>query len=412
VSIRDETPRAEQRRGGKASIAMFLFLLVIVFCLSFYVYAKSRNEEFENIFNNVNIKEWVLGLFEGKSPVNSINKIKGAKEDEDDEIIETEYDMSSHPVFGAYKEQLIKCIKDSIKGLNAEGKEVWQRSINAGNPMFKTNGTDMLVADIGGKDIYIFNGNNIKWEKRIDNKIINADINEKGYVTVIHEAEGFKCAVSAFDPDGVEMFRRFIADSYVLAAKMAPSGKQFLINAVNISGINAYSYIEFFDNYEKPYAGLKQDEIMAQVQYLKDGSVFAAGPSKAICFDKEGKEKWAKDFPKIYSADTSAGKYIILAVAGNGNSGILGRNDVEVQVLNTRGQLVSAYSVADEVKNIACFEEIIAVNTGREVHFVDTGGELVRRFAFKSDVINVQFFSKEKALVVTKNSTAVVKIKL
>ncbi|HHW47871.1 MAG TPA: hypothetical protein GXX14_04525, partial [Clostridiaceae bacterium] len=110
------------------------------------------------------------------------------------------------------------------------------------------------------------------------------------------------------------------------------------------------------------------------------------------------------------SSDTCAGKYIVLAVAGNSQLGILGRNDVEVQIVNTRGQPVSAYSIEDEVKNIACYEEIIAVNTGREVHFIDTGGELVKRLAFKSDILNVYFFNKTRALVVTKNSTAIVKI--
>ena len=217
--------------------------------------------------------------------------------------------------------------------------------------------------------------------------------------------------MSAFDPGGTEMFCRYIADSYMLAAKMSPSGKQFILNAVDISGISAYSYLEFFDNFEKPFAGLKQDEIMASVHYLKDGSVFAAGPSKVKYFDKEGKEKWAKEYQEIYSSGTCSGKYIVLAVADSGKTGVLTRSDVEVQVINTHGQQVSAYSVKDEVKNIACYEDIIAVNAGREVHFIDSDGELVRRLAFKSDVISVHFFNKINALVVTKNSTAVVKIK-
>lgn len=397
-----------ESRGVKTSLTAFLLILLIVISLSFYVYSRSRDEELKNI----SIKEWILSLLTKKENIETkVSAVMAETEEGDgDGALELGYDFSQHTVFCIYKGLLIRCTSDSVKGINSKGEEEWSRSVDLGKPLLKTNGIDILVVDLDGKMIYVFSGSNLKWEKKLEDKILNAEISEDGYVTVVHKANGYKAAVSAFDPYGISMFTRFVADNLVLSSKMYSSGKRFVINEVDISGTKAHSYLEFFESYEKPFAGVKLDEIMASIYYMKDGAVFTAGTTKAQYFDKDAKEKWSREYGKIYSSIPFGGKYVALAVDESDKPSSLGFRNTEIQVLNQHGEQVSTYHVGDEVRNVEAFDDIIAVNATREVHFINTGGKLLKKLAFKADVLQVHFFNKEEALVVTRNSAARVKI--
>lgn len=392
--------------GAKASIITFILLLIAIVSLSYYVYSKSNNEDLKNI----NIKEWVLKIF-SKNEINT-NESKAVMVEASDEgrSLNIGYDLSQYTAFCAYKDLIIKCIPDSIIAINSKGFEEWSKNIDVDKPLVKTNGTSILVADVDGKMIYVFNGSSLKWEKKIEDKIINADISPQGYVTIVHEANGYKGAVSAFDPHGIEMFSRFIASNFVLSSKMAPSGKDFLINEVDISGTEAISYIEFFNSFEKPTAGIKMDEIMPYVNYMGDGSVLATGTSKIIHIDKAVKEKWEKEYTKIYSSIICEGKYIVIAADNLDKPSTAGFGNAIINIFNQQGEIISEYIVDDEVKNLEAIGDIIAVNSGREVHFINTRGKLIKKSGFKADVLQVHFFSEDEALVVTRNSVLRIKI--
>jgi len=105
-------------------------------------------------------------------------------------------------------------------------------------PYFKSAGEYLLVAGLESKDIYVFAGKEKKWEKKLDYSIINANINSAGYVTVLHKAERDKSAVSVYNKQGVFLFTKILGETYAISSEVSPSGREVLINCVDISGVS------------------------------------------------------------------------------------------------------------------------------------------------------------------------------
>ena len=371
----------------------------MVAAIAFAMYLKSLGVD----LNEASIKELAEKFL-------TSNLIPGGNEGLlDGKIVEMEYDMREHPVFCAYKDSIIKCTRDYIKAYDKKGGEIWTKPVSMRNPLVKTNGQMLLAADIGGNDILVMSGENVKWEESANEYIINAYINEDGYVTVVQEGKDCRNRVRVFDPRGMEMFSRSIQKNFVLTACVSPSGEQFLISGLDASGAVANPVLEFFDMKGNLIAAKipEPGTIFPVASYLRNDFLAAASDSLIVCYDSGRNEVWRKEFDRIFSLETLLGKYIVAAVSDGKNSS---GNAPEIQIFGMRGDRAAFSTIEGEIRNIRAYEDIIAVNTSREVYFLNAKGSLIRKYGFKTDVLDVHFFSRLEAVIVAKNMIAVVRI--
>lgn len=377
-------------------IVSFVLLSVVIVGMAFIAYMKSQGVD----INDLSLKE----------VLSRIVKENGRAEKEAI-LNEISFNPKENPVFHEYKGLIIKCTKDYIKALNKKGEEVWSRHIAISKPLIKSNGSELVVADLEGKDIYVFSGRNLKWNEKFDGKLINVDISESGYIAVVQEGKGFRNTVRVFDPRGLEMFIRNIGEKYVISANIAPSGEQLIINSLDVSGVDLNPTLEFFDMMGNPYAArtLESGMIFPLIKHLEDDSFLAASDSLLVFYDRDRNEKWRRNFQKVYSADILLEKYVVAAVK-NKNAEGRGSYVPVVEIINNKGQTTAISEICDEVVNIRTFSDIIAVNTGREVFFINSKGRLVGKYSSKSDIEDVYLFNKMEAAVVTKTCIAVVSV--
>jgi hypothetical protein len=179
----------------KSSIIMFLLLFFAIIFAAFFVYAKSQNIDLKKL----SIKELIdnkllFGI--GQPQIKKYGEIK--------------YDTKEYNVFSVYKELIIKCTRNKIQAIDKNGDEVWTIPVSMNAPIIKTSENELLVADIGGRDIYVIAGKEVKWNTKTDNNIINADISKTGYVTVVKEEKRTRGAVTVYNLQGNEFFTKGI----------------------------------------------------------------------------------------------------------------------------------------------------------------------------------------------------------
>lgn len=387
----------EEHKTRKSGLFLTVLLFMMIIGIAFFAYMKSRDEI---SFKDINLK----GLL-------SADSAKSRKA-EAEKTYEIAYEPREHPVFNVHNEYLVKCTKDAVKGLNKKGQEIWSINASFNNPLVKSNGVELMIADLGGRDLYVIRDKTVKWNNRIDNSIINADIGKGGYVAVVQQAKGYKGMIKVFDPLGVEMFYRKIADYFVLGVQVAPSSEQLVMNSVDTSGINIKPSLQFFDMLGNPFAAKEpvKDVIFPSVWYLNDDSLLAVSDSLLVFYDKERNEKWRKEFSRIYSSNVVLGKYLVIAVESENKPGMLGGASSEILFFNSKGNKTAACEVEAGVRNLRVCSDIIAVNTGREVYFIDTKGKLIGKYSSKHEILDVYFFSKAEAAVVTKSSVVVTQL--
>lgn len=380
-------------------IFLFFALLLVILGLALFVYAQSQGID----IRKVNVAEAIRKSFEpGRHGVGP----------EDVNIIP--YDLKEHPEFIVYKDTIVKVTRDYIKGLNKKGEEQWMLQTILNDPMVRTNGTDLLVGDRGGKTLFLINGKTVKWETKLQNNLVDMHLNDRGYIALIHEAQGYKGAVTVMDSQGNEFFTRYIAEKkFPVGAKVSASGKTVAINSIDISDVTVATCIDFGDiNGQDFISRLRPDVLLASMFFVNNEELLLAGDNFLVCYDKDREEKWSLDYKnsRIYSVYPVSTKYAAVACSDISGESVQGAAPTEIQILDNEGRKTASYHLDGNVSNMAAEGDMIAVNTGKEVHFINDRGTLVKKYVSKSEVEKVSFFNSQEALVITKSDVLVMKI--
>jgi hypothetical protein len=390
VDVTEE--REKVRSNGKKSGAiLFVLLFIAIVFTAFTAYLKS-------IDANINLNN-IKNLFN--------STIQKGVVEEELKLREIRYEAKDRPNFIVYKDLIIKSTLHGITAIDKKGNEKWSFPIKMNKPLLKTKGLNLVAADVGGTMVLAIDQKGVKWEETLEGDIINADISKKGFITVIHEVEGYKGIVRVFDPEGQEVFKRYIIDTFVFSGEVLPSGESVIINSIDISGIGATSCIEFTNLLGNPFAALlpRENLMYPFVFTLEDDSFSIANDTSIICFDRNRNEVWEKKYKKVYSIDVIDDKLFIAAVSSNDTA-----NTSEILFITREGKVLKSYPLKREVNNISTYRDIVAINTGREVYFINSKADLILKYNSLSDVLQVYFFSKDEAAIVTRNSVDIIKI--
>lgn len=377
--------------GKKGNLIMAILLFLIVLSIAFFAYLKSHKMD----LSEVSLQQ----LLSGKS-----TELELLKEN----LYEFSYDPKEHPVFNVYKEYIVKCNSDGIWYLDKKGQEVWSLGIPLTKPIVKTNGSYLLVADMGGRDVYVLDGKNVYWNDKTEQNIINAEINENGYISVVTASEYYNGEVRVYDNHGIELFRKGIANEFVVTAKIDPSQDQMVINLINPSGAKSNSYFKFYDMYNMNSGELGKIEMPADkglyplIWFTNGGSVFAAGDTSIVFMDKDRNMKWEKTYSRVGSVCIMGGKRLAAAVED--------KDGHKLEVISVNGQEFSSATLDSEAFNINSSGGIVAVNTTREVDFFNERCRNIGKYVSKSDIEYVLFFNKGQVAIVTKGGIVVVDI--
>jgi len=390
---KDEHDEQSSRSFRLRNLIVFVILVLAVIATSLFMYLKSKNVDLENM----SLKDIVNELIDinGNKSGNKIVK-------------EIEFGTNEKHVFAVSKGLIIECVKNRVIAMNEEGEEQWVVPIYAANPVVKTAGSYIMVANLEGKEVYLLSGKTIKWDRKMDGNIINADVNEAGYVSVVRQEKGYRGAATVINKNGAQSINTKIAKKFIFMSKVSPSGKQFAINGFDASGVKSDAVVELHDFSKKNGVNLDTGDIslFPFVEYLDNGYLAAAGDSNVYLYDGEGKVKWTKKFDnkKVMCTDLLSGDSIVVALSDMDSSGKITGNKTEIALINDDGEKTVIYSMDVRVKNMKIFSGIIAINTGTSVYYINSKGELLGKFDSKTNISEVHFLNRQKTVLVCKSS--------
>lgn len=389
---------SQEGSGNGVKIIVFIFLLLIISGTAAVAYLKSQDVDLKS----VSLKDVIDNNF-------ITRKIKY-------ELSSTEfdYDANLNVAFGTHKGYIVKCSRDNIIYIDSNGNEQWTYPLSLNNPVLKTAGSYLLVADYGAKSLLTFSGKEMRWEKELDNNIINADINAKGYVTVVHGEERSRGAVSVYNRQGMNCFKIGKAENFILSSKVSSKVKSVFINSIDTSGISMNTVLEFADLSGKMLNSkiVKENTVFPSVWFMENDSLLAVGDSMFMILDKDFKEKLQQTVNgKIFSSCIADGKYAVVAANPEEATGIFESGSSGIWVYDANGEKITEYNIKGEVRNINSFNNVIAVNSGNKLRFIDLGGELLAEYSSKEDIREVFFINRHEVLAICKDKFLVIKMK-
>ncbi len=315
------------------------------------------------------------------------------------------FDMRDKPVFTIFRGNIVKCSRSGILFLDSTGQIVRSESIEFDKPIVKTNGSRILVADSGSTGIYVMDGNTVIWQDRTDAAILNADISDDGYVTVITSAKRDNNTVRVYESHGLELFRKIIANDYAVSACVSPSRQYLVLSAIGTGAVGPFSRYKFYDMEGKELSGLsfgESGELLPLFWFNKNDSIFAVGDNAVASIEPSGKTEWREQFRSIAGAGL-AGEGL-LAVAAETDEGAL------LNVYMADGARKASVKLNGRPAGLDSIKGIISVYTDDAVYFFDVNGTIISKYITGEKVLQVCLFDKKQAAVITEGEVTVVGI--
>lgn len=280
----------------------------------------------------------------------------------------------------------IAIIEDNTLSIyNKSTKKLETIDVSITTPKFASNGNYLLVADEGKSSMYLIYNDSLQWEKEVEGKIAQVTVNKNGAVGVIITGTTYKSVVIMYDIDGNENFKTYLSTTTAIDLAISEDNQYLSFIEINTSGTTIVSKVKTI-SVEKAKSSPNEaiintyetdsNVLLLRIKYYREKLVAYA--DDAIHIYSNGNDE------KIFtiSSDTSFvdinlnGYICIIRENSDKNSS----NEYELDMLNVESKKTNAYFVNDTVKAINCYGNIVAVNMGNEVDFINTNGWLVKKF--------------------------------
>ena len=356
----------------KVTWAAIIMISLITFAILFSLYV--GNESFRVFFDRY--------IF--RKEINEDNR----------NVIDLSYEDSKN--IYAYNNKIVVLIKNNLHTYNQSGREESSLEINISNPIFASNNRFLAVAENKGKKIYSVSGNNIVWQKELNGNISKVHVNKNGYISVVVLDTTYKNIIVTFDETGKELFTTYLPTTNVIDVEISNDNKYLAFAEIETSGTMIESKVRIITienaktdattSFDYIYEAEK-GKLITNIKYQEKNAL--------ICMYDNGVEiienKESSNITNFEDTKTSFSTielYNSVAKIEEKSTGIFAA-DTQINFINVNTKKESIYTATGACKEIYSYDNIVAMNMGSEVHFVNTNGWLAKKYISSQEIKDV-----------------------
>lgn len=297
--------------------------------------------------------------------------------------------------------------KNQFKIYGNTGKEEKNLSVEIASPLFDSANRFLAIAENKGQKAYLIADKDIAWETKVEGNISQIHVNKNGYVAIVIVDTSYKTVISVYDTQGKEMFKRYLSLTRAVDVSISNDNKYLAIAEVDTSGTMIQSNVKIVsiekaqtdpDNSIKNAYNGEKNSLITKLEYQEKG--------KLVCMYTDSIHIISEDKDEvIYSKDNNQ-KVTFSSVKLNNHvvtveeksSGLFTADSV-VKIINTDNKNTSEYVVDSVTKEIYTCGDIIALNLGTDVEFINTGGWLIKRYIANQEITNITVASNVAGII-------------
>ena len=236
----------------------------------------------------------------------------------------------------------------------------------------------------------------VSWDTTIEGNISQIFVNKNGYVAVVITGTLNKTVIKMYNPSGKAMFTQYLSSTRAVDVNISNDNKYLAIAEIDTSKTTIQSNIKIIsidkaeknaeDYLEKTYSSTNgklitniryQDKNKLVCMYTDGISVIENGQENTLVETKDKKMSFQSieiDNNICYVEEKSSGLFTA---------------DSVVNIINIDNKNSKQYTVNYVAKEIFTNVDIIALNLGTDIEFINTGGWLVKRYVANQEITNV-----------------------
>ncbi len=309
--------------------------------------------------------------------------------------IDIDYESNTNII--PYGKYICILAENTLFEYNSYGKKEKEVKVEISNPIYDVESNYLVIGELNNQKLYLINGDHIIWEKNIEGNLNKVTVNKNGYVSVIVTGTTHKSVIVTYDKEGNELFKSYLSRTIAVDACISPNNSELAYAEVNISGTIVQSNIKVISiseakekNTEPKYTyEAPQNNLILRIKYQDKNQLVCMYENSIHILQQENDTEIMKlneNDKKISFADIELNNNVFRTEEKS--TGIFSADTV-VEIKNVNNQKESIYTTKNVAKSVTSGQNILAINLGTEVEFIDTNGRLVKKYTSTQVVRNI-----------------------
>lgn len=366
-----ETSESKTINKGKITIAILIVIFIIFLTIMTVIY----------IFNKP-VREWM-------------DKNILRKEVLQDKATTIELKEENTNIY-AFSKYIGVLNKNEFSIYSNTGNKEKSIEIQVSNPIFDSANRFVAIAENKGKKLYVISDKDEVWHTDVEGDIEQVHVNKNGYVAVVIVNTSYKTVIAMYDPEGKELFKTYLSSTRTADVSISNDNKYLAIAEVDTSGSIIQSNIKVIsiekassdptNSLENTYKS-ENNKLITNIKY-QDKNKLVCMYTDSINIIEDGQEN--------ILVDNKSKKTILQSIELSDNivsveersSGLFTADSI-VNIINVGNKSSKEYIVNSISKEIYTNSDIIALNLGTEVEFINKEGWLVKRYVANQEITNI-----------------------
>ena len=362
----------KEKKLNKKKLAIIIIIAIILICILTLIILYNTLESFQKWADKTILNKEVLQ--------NNATIIE--LEDENSKVY-------------AYDKNIAVLSKNKFIIYNNYGNKETSLEMEINNPVFTSCDRYVAVGEKGGRKIYLVDDKKISWEKKVEGEISQIHINQNGYVAVVITGTSYKTVISMFNNKGEELFNTYLSSTRLADLSISKDNKYLAIAEVDTSGTAIQSNVKIIsiekaqsdskNSVEKTYNG-NTNSLITNIKYQANNRLICMFDD-SVHIIYEGKDEVLANYEKQKISFSSIELNDNIVNVKEQSSGLFTADSI-VNIININNKNVKTYTADTVAKEIYTYDNIIALNLGSEIEFINTDGWLVKRYISKQEITN------------------------
>lgn len=373
--MKDLWKEKKEKRVNKKKIIIMIAIMIVIILIFLISITYVKNRE---------VRKWIdKNIFRKEVIQNNLSTI--------------ELEEGKNSQIYAFNKYIGVLSKNKFDIYDNTGKKDKSLDVEITKPIFNSNNRHLAIAEEKGQKIYFITDKEISWEKTIEGNISQIEVNKNGYVAITVVDTSYKTVIIMYDSTGKELFKTYLSSTRAVDTSISGDDKYLAIAEVDTSGTVIKSNIKIISIEEgknNPQSSIKkiyngeENDLITNIKYQEK--------DKLVCMYTD-KIKVIKSNENIETIKENTDKKITFASIELSNdavtleeksSGIF-TADTVVEIINTENKNQTNYTTEYVTKEIYTNNNIIALNLGTEVDFINNNGWLVKKYIAEQEITNI-----------------------
>lgn len=332
-----------------------------------------------------------------KQARNWIDKNIFRKEKTQNNLPSVEIEESNTSRIYAFNKYIGILNKNNFEIYDSTAKKETTLTLEITTPIFSSDNRYLAVAEEKGKKIYLIEDKNIKWETEVEGNISQITVNKNGYVAVTIVDTSYKTVIQMYDSQGTPLFKTFLSSTRAAATSISEDNKYLAIAEIDTSGTIIQSNIKIYsveDATSKPKESLKKtyngenNDLIVDIKYQEKDKLLCMYTDKITLIKTDETKENVQEFnnKKISFASIKLSNASI--TVEEKSSGLFTADSI-LNIVNSENKSTAIYTAEAVTKEIYTSGDVIALNLGSEVNFVNTSGWLVKKYIAEQEITSI-----------------------